>query len=60
MYYLPNYPNFRKVYRIYESTLDDIAGAKGLTETVAEAVFEGVRPESWVTPQDADNETVGL
>ena len=58
--YVPDYPNFRKVYRISRSSLDDVSGGKTLTKTVANLLFEGVRPNAWVTPEDADRETAGL
>ena len=58
--YFPDYPNFRKVYRISRSSLDDIPGGKMLTKTVANLLFEGVRPNTWLTLKDADDETAGL
>ena len=58
--YFPDYPNFRKVYRISRSSLDDIPRGKVLTKTVANLLFEGIRPNAWVTPEDADSETMGL
>ena len=58
--YLPDYPNFRKVYRLYESTIDDLPNGKYLCETVASLIFEGIRPDSWLTPEDADKESQKL
>jgi hypothetical protein len=57
MSYLPAYPNFRKVYRLKESTLDDIRDGKYLCETVANLLFEGIRPDTWRTPEEADRIT---
>ena len=58
--YLPDYPNFREVYSMTGSSTEDLPNGKFLTKTVAHLVFEGVRPNTWVTPEDADRETIGL
>jgi len=60
MSYFPDYPNFRKVYRLNESTIDDLIDGKYLCETVANLVFEGIRPDSWLTPEDAERETQSI
>jgi hypothetical protein len=57
MYYLPVYKNLREVYRISESSIDDLPNGKSLMKTVTELIFEGVRPMSWVTPEAADEAT---
>lgn len=54
------YPNFRQVYSIVGSTIDDLPDGKALCRTVADLIFEGVRPRSWVTPEVADKETAAL
>lgn len=59
-YYLPGYPNFNEVYMIFESSLDDLPNGKLLTKTVANLLFEGIRPDSWVTPDAADKATLNL
>lgn len=58
--YLPDYPNLRKVYRITYSSVDDLPDGKYLCQTVNELIFEGVRPDSWVTPAAADKATGNL
>ncbi|TLM73022.1 hypothetical protein ACONUD_19300 [Microbulbifer harenosus] len=60
MSYFPDYPNFREVYSITGSSIDDIPDGTFLIKTVANLLFEGIRPDSWVTPQDADRETANL
>jgi len=53
MSYLPDYFNFRKVYRLNKSSLDNIPNGKYLCKTVANLIFEGIRPDTWLTPDDA-------
>jgi len=60
MSYLPKYPSFRKVFRLTESSIDDLPNGKVLCKTVANLVFEGIRPDTWLTPEDADRETQNL
>jgi len=57
MSYLPDYPNFNEVFVFFESTIDDLPNGKILCETVANLIFEGIRPDNWLTPEDADKET---
>ena len=57
--YLPDYPDFREVYQLSESTVDDLPNGKVLCERVADLIFEGVRPDSWLTPEAAERETAG-
>jgi hypothetical protein len=52
-----DYPNFRKVYRISRSTIDDLPDGKRLCKTVANLIFEGVRPSSWTSPKAAARDT---
>jgi len=54
-----DYPSFRKVYSIVGSTVDDLPKGAETCTLVAELMFEGVRPESWITPKAADLETEG-
>ena len=60
MSYLPKYPNFRKVFRLTESTIDDLPDGKYLCKTVANLLFEGIRPDTWRTPEEADRITRDL
>lgn len=60
MRYLPDYPNFREVYSMTGSSIDDLPNGKILCKTVANLLFEGVRPDAWITPQDADKDTANL
>ncbi len=60
MSYLPDYPAFRKVYRLTKSSIDDLPDGKVLCKTVANLLFEGIRPDTWLTPEDADRETQSL
>lgn len=60
MSYFPDYPNFREVYSITGSSIDDLPDGKVLCKTVANLIFEGIRPDTWLTPEDADRETQHL
>ena len=60
MYYIPGFPNFMEVSGISTTSVDDLPNGKFLCKTVADLLFEGIRPDSWVTPQDADRETANL
>jgi hypothetical protein len=57
MYCLPEFPNFCEVFSLTESSIDDLNGGGKTIKIVADFVFEGVRPASWVTPEAADSET---
>lgn len=57
MSYLPDYPAFRKVYRLTKSSIDDLPNGNVLCKAVANLLFEGVRPDSWLTLEDADRAT---
>ncbi len=54
--YKSHYPNFIKVKR----SIEDIPNGKDYFYTVADFIFNGVRPDSWLTPEDADRETRNL
>ena len=58
--FFPNYRNFRKVYSLAGNSTDNLPNGKFLTNTVASLLFEGVRPDTWVTPELADKDTAGL
>ncbi len=55
--YFPEYKNLRQVYSMTGSSIDDIPNGKILIKTVTHLFFEGVRPDTWLTPEDADRET---
>jgi len=59
-FYLPDYPNFNEVYVFFESSIDDLPNGKVLCQTVANLIFEGVRPDTWTRPEAADRETKRL
>jgi len=54
--YKPKYPNFIKT----ERSIRDISNGKDYFYTVSDLIFNGVRPDSWLTPEDADRETWNL
>ena len=54
--YGPKYPNFIEV----EDSIRDIPNGKDYFYTVSDLIFNGVRPDSWLTPEDADRETRNL
>lgn len=58
--FLPDYPNFRKVYSIAGSSTEDLPNGERLTKVVANLLFEGVRPNTWITPEVAEKETATL
>jgi len=49
-------PNFNKA----ESSIKDIPNGKDYFYTVLDLIFNGVRPDTWLTPEDADRETRNL
>jgi len=54
--YKPRYPNFIKAKR----SIKDIPNGKDYFYTVSDLIFNGVRPDTWLTPKDADRETRNL
>ncbi|MCF6258055.1 MAG: hypothetical protein L3K25_17450 [Gammaproteobacteria bacterium] len=54
--YKPKYPNFIEV----EDSIQDISSGEDYFYTVSDFIFDGVRPDSWLTPEDADRETRNL
>jgi len=54
--YKPRYPNFIKVKR----SIKDISKGKDYFYTVSDFIFNGVRPDTWLTHEDADRETRNL
>ncbi len=55
MSYLPDYFDFNEV-NMYKVSLEDQPNGKYLVRTVADLIFEGTRPDSWLTPDDAARE----
>ncbi|MBL1276540.1 MAG: hypothetical protein COB30_010660 [Ectothiorhodospiraceae bacterium] len=51
--YKPRYPNFIKA----ERSIRDIPNGKDYFFTVSDLIFNGVRPDSWLTVEDADRDT---
>lgn len=60
MSYMPDYSNFIEVEGIKRITIDDLPDGKYLYRTVANLFFEGIRPDTWLTPEDADRITQNL
>jgi len=58
--YLPDYHNFNEVYVIFESSIDDLPNGKYLCKTVANLIFEGIRPDTWLTLEDAKQDIINL
>ena len=54
--YMPNYPNFIEA----QYSVEDIPNGKIYMRRVINLIFNGVRPDSWLTPKDADRETRNL
>ena len=50
------YPNFNKA----QDSIEDIPNGKRYVRLVINLIFNGVRPDSWLTPEDADRETQNL
>lgn len=60
MSYLPDYRNFMEVNSFVRISIDDLPNGKYLCKTVANLLFEGIRPDTWLTPEDADRITRNL
>jgi len=54
--YARTYPNFLEV----KYSIRDISNGKSYFRTVENLIFNGVRPDSWLTPEDAGRETRNL
>ncbi|MYL26037.1 MULTISPECIES: hypothetical protein [Halomonadaceae] len=52
-----DYTNFREVYAPWECTIEDLPEGKAVSRVVSNFVFNGRRPQSWVTTEAADQET---
>ena len=50
------YPNFNEA----QDSIEDIPNGKKYLRRVINLIFNGVRPDSWLTPEDADRETLNL
>jgi len=53
--YIPQHPNFKAKFSI-----NDIPNGKGYFDMVYNFIFNGIRPDSWLTPENADRETQNL
>ncbi len=60
MTYMPDFENFIDVRANHVSVSDLAENGKHLFQTVNNLMFNGVRPDSWLTPEDADRETANL
>jgi len=63
MTYLPEYPNFNKIDGLIRYKPKAYAASehqKKIAKMIADLLFEGVRPDTWLTPEDADRETQNL
>lgn len=57
----PKYPNFGKAYDILTgNSIDDLPKGKLLANTVENMLFNGIRPDFWLTPEAADRDTANL
>ena len=57
--YLPDYNNFNEV-NMYKVSIDDLPDGKYLCRTVGNLIFEGIRPDTWISPEEAERETRAL
>jgi len=57
---LPDYPNFNEMYMFSESSVDDLPNGHTRCKMVQDLIFDGVRPDSWLTPEAAERDTAGL
>ncbi|MFW5444568.1 MAG: hypothetical protein ACKE51_09725 [Methylococcaceae bacterium] len=60
MSHVPDYKNLIEVRGFSKVSIDDLPNGKALCKTVESFMFEGIRPDSWLTPEDADRETQAL
>jgi len=54
--YMPKYPNFIEA----KYSIKDIPNGKDYFKIVSNLLFEGVRPDNWLTPEAADKDTQNL
>jgi hypothetical protein len=52
----PAYPNYLKV-DTYHPSIGDLANGKATLKQVSNLIFNGIRPDTWLTPELADKET---
>jgi len=55
MSYLPNYFNFNEV-NMYKVSLEDQPNGKYLVKTIANLIFNGIRPDTWLIPEAAQKD----
>ena len=58
--YFPAYPGIGETYRFSSSSIDDLPNGFWLIKTVANAYFNGIRPDTWLTPEDAEREVAAV
>jgi hypothetical protein len=58
--YVPDYRNFIEVDDFSRVSIEDLPNGKILCKTVANFMFEGIRPDRWLTLEIADSETQAL
>jgi chaperonin cofactor prefoldin len=52
---IKKYPNYYKV-DTYNPSISDLNNGRVLIKTISNMIFNGIRPDLWVTPQDAEIE----
>ncbi len=57
MSHMPDYPNLIEVNSYVGVSIDDLPNGKHLIKTVDKFMFSGIRPDGWLTPEEADRET---
>ena len=60
LHYFPEFPGIRRVYKPFGSCIDDLPNGFWLIKTVANAFFNGIRPDTWLTPEDAESEVAAV
>ena len=60
LHYFPEFPGVRRVYKPYGSSIDDLPNGFWLIKVVANAYFNGIHPDTWLTPEDAEREVAAV
>ena len=58
--YFPVYAGIGETYRFSSSSIDDLPNGFWLIKVVANAYFNGIRPDTWLTPEDAEREVAAV
>lgn len=56
----PRYPHIGTAFGMERSAIRNMLGNKSLIDTAFDLIFQGTRPDTWLTPADADRETAKL